>query len=78
MRLIKVTGGLGNQMFIYAFYLKIKKYYPKEFEELNEYLDSSSNEKKEIETIQIKLDYIHNNSFRKYYVEDYDYLKAKK
>ena len=21
MRLIKVTGGLGNQMFIYAFYL---------------------------------------------------------
>lgn len=24
MRLIKMTGGLGNQMFIYAFYLKIK------------------------------------------------------
>ena len=22
MRLIKVTGGLGNQMFIYAFYLQ--------------------------------------------------------
>ena len=29
MRLIKVTGGLGNQMFIYAFYLRMKKYYPK-------------------------------------------------
>lgn len=28
MRLIKVTGGLGNQMFIYAFYLRMKKYYP--------------------------------------------------
>lgn len=25
MRLIKVTGGLGNQMFIYAFYLRMKK-----------------------------------------------------
>ena len=24
MRLIKMTGGLGNQMFIYAFYLKMK------------------------------------------------------
>lgn len=29
MRLIKVTGGLGNQMFIYAFYLKMKQRYPK-------------------------------------------------
>lgn len=24
MRLIKMTGGLGNQMFIYAFYLRMK------------------------------------------------------
>ena len=24
MRLIKMTGGLGNQMFIYAMYLKMK------------------------------------------------------
>lgn len=29
MRLIKVTGGLGNQMFIYAFYLRMKKRFPK-------------------------------------------------
>ena len=29
MRLIKMTGGLGNQMFIYAFYLRMKKRYPK-------------------------------------------------
>ncbi len=29
MRLIKMTGGLGNQMFIYAFYLQMKKRYPK-------------------------------------------------
>lgn len=28
MRLIKIIGGLGNQMFIYAFYLKMKKQYP--------------------------------------------------
>ena len=28
MRLIKMTGGLGNQMFIYAFYLKMKKQFP--------------------------------------------------
>lgn len=28
MRLIKVTGGLGNQMFIYAFYLNMKRRYP--------------------------------------------------
>ena len=28
MRLIKMIGGLGNQMFIYAFYLKMKHRYP--------------------------------------------------
>lgn len=28
MRLIKMTGGLGNQMFIYAFYLKMKQLHP--------------------------------------------------
>ena len=28
MRLIKMIGGLGNQMFIYAFYLKMKHHYP--------------------------------------------------
>lgn len=28
MRLVKVTGGLGNQMFIYAMYLKMKKSFP--------------------------------------------------
>ncbi len=32
MRLIKMTGGLGNQMFIYAFYLKqyFGKFLPKD------------------------------------------------
>lgn len=28
MRLIKMVGGLGNQMFIYAFYLQMKQRYP--------------------------------------------------
>ena len=28
MRLIKMTGGLGNQMFIYAFYLQMKRRFP--------------------------------------------------
>lgn len=28
MRWIKMTGGLGNQMFIYAFYLKMRKRFP--------------------------------------------------
>lgn len=28
MKLIKLTGGLGNQMFIYAFYLRMKKDFP--------------------------------------------------
>lgn len=28
MRLIKVTGGLGNQMFIYAMYLRMKQRFP--------------------------------------------------
>lgn len=28
MRLIKMTGGLGNQMFIYALYLNMKRLYP--------------------------------------------------
>ena len=29
MRLIKMIGGLGNQMFIYAFYLQMRKRFPK-------------------------------------------------
>ena len=29
MRLIKMTGGLGNQMFIYAFYLQMRHRFPK-------------------------------------------------
>lgn len=29
MRLIKMTGGLGNQMFIYAFYLDMKRRFPR-------------------------------------------------
>ena len=28
MRLIKMTGGLGNQMFIYAMYLKMRAVFP--------------------------------------------------
>ena len=28
MRLIKMTGGLGNQMFIYALYLRMRKDFP--------------------------------------------------
>lgn len=28
MRLIKMTGGLGNQMFIYAMFLRMKKHFP--------------------------------------------------
>lgn len=28
MRLIKMTGGLGNQMFIYAFYMQMKRRFP--------------------------------------------------
>lgn len=28
MRLIKITGRLGNQMFIYAFYLQMTKRFP--------------------------------------------------
>lgn len=36
MRLIKVTGGLGNQMFIYAFYLKMKQRYPQTWIDLSD------------------------------------------
>ncbi len=64
--------------FIKELFESIIKYYPQEFDELKEYLNSTSNEKKEIETIQIELDYMYNNSFRKYHVGDYDYLKVKK
>lgn len=35
MRLIKITGGLGNQLFIYAFYMRMKKRYS------NVYIDLS-------------------------------------
>ena len=28
MRLIKMTGGLGNQMFIYAFFVSMKRRFP--------------------------------------------------
>lgn len=56
----------------------IKCKYQKEVNKLYNYLDNTSNEKKEVEVVQIKLDYIYNNSFRKYKVDDYNYLKAKK
>ena len=36
MRLIKVTGGLGNQMFIYAFYYHMKKRYPDTYLDLSD------------------------------------------
>lgn len=36
MRLIKVTGGLGNQMFIYAFYLRMKKSFPEVWLDLSD------------------------------------------
>ena len=36
MRLIKVTGGLGNQMFIYAFYMQMKKRFPHVYIDLSD------------------------------------------
>ncbi|MBQ2460251.1 MAG: alpha-1,2-fucosyltransferase [Bacteroidaceae bacterium] len=36
MRLIKMTGGLGNQMFIYALYLRMKSRYPKTWIDLSD------------------------------------------
>ena len=30
MKIIKIIGGLGNQMFQYAFYLALKNRYPNE------------------------------------------------
>ena len=36
MRLIKVTGGLGNQMFIYACYLQMKKRFPRVYIDLTD------------------------------------------
>ena len=29
MKIVKIIGGLGNQMFQYALYLSLKKKYPK-------------------------------------------------
>ena len=42
MRLIKMTGGLGNQMFIYAFYLKMKKLFPHTKIDLSDMIDRKS------------------------------------
>ena len=64
--------------FIKELFEPIKEYYPEEIVELNKYLDSTSSDKKEVETIQIELDYMVTNSFRKYHVDDYSYLKVKK
>lgn len=36
MRLIKMTGGLGNQMFIYAFYLQMKERFPQVYIDLSD------------------------------------------
>lgn len=36
MRLIKMTGGLGNQMFIYAFYMDMKRRFPKTYIDLSD------------------------------------------
>ena len=39
MRLIKMIGGLGNQMFIYAFYLQMKKRFPNTKIDLSDMMD---------------------------------------
>lgn len=36
MRLIKMTGGLGNQMFIYAFYMQMKERFPHVYIDLSD------------------------------------------
>lgn len=54
------------------------KYYPNEINIMNEYLNKTNTEKKEVDVFQIELDYAYNNSFRKYNVNDYNYLKVKK
>lgn len=49
-----------------------------EINKLNEYLDRTNCDKKEVDVFQIELDYMYNTSYRKYKVDDYSYLKAKK
>ncbi len=54
-----------------------KKYFD-EINELNEYLTKTNCDKKEVDVFQIELDYMYNVSYRKYKVDDYSYLSAKK
>ena len=64
--------------FVKELFEPMVKKYKQEISEFFDYLDSTNEAKKEVEVVQIELDYMYNNSFKKYRVEDYDYLKVKK
>lgn len=67
-----------ENQYIEELFLPLELYYPKEFLEFKSFLDNTNYEKKEVEVIQIPLDYIYNNSFRKFRVDTKDFLNAKK
>ncbi len=55
MRLIKMTGGLGNQMFIYAFYMQMKRRFPDTRIDLSDMMHYKVHNGYELHTIFKKL-----------------------
>lgn len=60
MKLMKMTGGLGNQMFIYAFYLQMRKRYSDTYIDISEISDKYEHNGFELDRIfEIEARYIH-------------------
>ena len=64
--------------YIKELFLPLSDKYQDIYAKLVNFLNSTSNEKKEVEVVQIKLDYIYNNSYNKFLVDEYSFLLAKK
>lgn len=80
--LYKEINGVDDRQienkYIKQLFEPIANYYSKEILELTNYLNETNNEKKEIEVVQIPIDYIYNNSFRNFRVETNCFLIIKK
>lgn len=74
----KVDDRQVENKYIKELFEPLIKDYPQEILEFINYLNDTKKEKKEIEVVQIPLDYMYKNSFGKYKIETSYFLKVKK
>ena len=64
--------------YVKELFLPLNKYFPKIYSKLVEYLDNTNLNKKEVDVVQIEIDYIYNNSNNYFNVDTKSFLLAKK